>query len=105
MMNVDTLVALHGSIAKWEAIVAGTGIDLGAINCPLCRLFLNRLHIPHLGCSGCPVMERTGKSYCEDTPYEEYVAGSEEAIDPEHRLPAARAELAFLRSLLPEGKT
>jgi len=39
-MDAETMAALKGSIAKWEAIVAGAGKDFGASNCPLCRKFL-----------------------------------------------------------------
>src|SRR5262245_41236356 len=33
-MDDETLEALNGSIAKWQAIVGGTGEDEGAENCP-----------------------------------------------------------------------
>lgn len=35
-MNKETLIALKGSIKKWEDIVGGIGYDDGADNCPLC---------------------------------------------------------------------
>jgi len=41
-MDVKTKEAVHGSIKKWNRIIAGTGIDLGRYNCPLCQLFFNR---------------------------------------------------------------
>lgn len=99
--------ALIGSIKKWEAITAGTGIKKGAQkNCPLCQKFYN------LCCMGCPISEKTGYRYCTLTPYEEWeshhnnthhhyllyyvVEGCEEC----KRL--AQKEVDFLKNLLVE---
>lgn len=109
-MNKRTLKALQGSIAKWQAIVDGTGVDKGIKNCPLCLLFNNDdTFIAHV-CVGCPVMERTGKRFCRDTPHEKWVANCKPSDElnvwvpgGERGLEAARAELDFLKSLLPEG--
>lgn len=87
-MDAKTLKALKGSIKKWEGIVAGTTTDLGANNCPLCRLFIL------FNCRGCPVRERTLRVGCYDTPYIEHVRSPTVAN--------ARKEVAFLRSLLPK---
>lgn len=104
-MNETTLKALRGSIRKWEAIVAGTREDHGWADCPLCALF----H-PHFNeansyrgntCAGCPVMARTGLRYCMDTPYWHYVDATD---DEEAMAEAAKAELDFLKSLLPTAK-
>ncbi len=95
-MDKKTLEALHGSIRKWEAIVAGTGIDDGHRNCPLCQMFLLELDgftSKNPMCRGCPVYERTGETGCKRTPYDQY-----HDVENEEN---ARAELAFLRSLLP----
>lgn len=64
-MDAETLKALKGSIKKWRGIVAGTEIDHGSDNCPLCQLFVERTE----SCRGCPVQERTGRNYCHRTPY------------------------------------
>ncbi len=93
-MNSETLEALKGSIAKWEAIVAGTGFDNGADNCPLCGLF-NNADDPETDCDGCPVAEKSGHKYCGGTPYTKFV--------PWGGIKAAQEELDFLRSLLPAG--
>lgn len=93
-MNKRTLTALQGSIKKWEGILEGTVKDKGTDNCPLCQKFYDKL------CEGCPVSSFTGEKYCYDTPYEDWSKTSEDISDPEAR--AAAAELAFLRSLLPE---
>jgi hypothetical protein len=89
-MDKTTLKALKGSIAKWEAIVAGTGHDNGGDNCPLCKMFLYK------ECHGCPVNEETGRKFCHGSPYEKW--------NEYHSVGHAQAELAFLKSLLPEGE-
>lgn len=105
-MTKVALKALRGSIEKWEKIVAGTGVDLGTDNCPLCEVFRVRYDAKARPCVGCPVRARSGLPGCRGTPYDvwmsetasdgfERVAGSAEAKV------AAQAELDFLRSLLP----
>jgi hypothetical protein len=104
-MDARTLEALRGSIAKWEAIVAGTGEDKGVLNCPLCQLFVSGEEIL---CKGCPVSDATGEIYCNDTPYSDWSELAEDLAYDEHghlsdkgrRL--AQAELDFLKSLLPK---
>lgn len=92
-MDKRTLEALKGSIAKWEAIVAGTGIDLGPDNCPLCQQFYHIWSVD-TNCVGCPVSTVTGKSCCRGTPYDTYdESGESKAV--------ALQELNFLKSLLP----
>ena len=105
-MDARTLTALKGSIAKWEAIVAGTGKDLGTENCPLCEEFYQKPLART--CSGCPVAVKTGAQFCDDTPYVKYhrlLAGIAEDNDEPLNTPvltaAAQAELDFLKSLLP----
>lgn len=99
-MDERTLAALKGSIAKWEAIVAGTGQDEGAANCPLCALFSHFVNPEaQRGCKGCPVQEETGLSGCDGSPYEE----CDEDRDDFKEM--AAAELAFLKSLLPEAQS
>lgn len=108
-MDADTLEALRGSIAKWEAIVEKRGEDNGCGNCPLCLKF-NRMHTtgarhrysneddspPPSNCAGCPVAEATGQDYCDGSPYERYGT-----LTRPHGV--AVEELAFLKSLLPPG--
>ena len=105
-MDSKILDALKGSIKKWEKIVDGTGYDDGAENCPLCHLFLRPWSNVEQDCIGCPVMAKSGSKYCNNTPYRQW---------QKHQLQAgpfvascrtcsaiARAELDFLKSLLPE---
>ena len=81
--------------------------DMGTSNCPLCGLFHIRCTPIKINkcCEGCPVMERTGESGCFNTPYKKYII----TIDKHRRshplaIEAAKEELEFLRSLLPEGE-
>ena len=57
-MKASTLTALKGSVAKWKAIVAGTGADHGTKNCPLCLVFYEGPAVK-IACDGCPVAKKT----------------------------------------------
>lgn len=83
-MKKLTLVALRGSIEKWERIVAGTDDDRGVANCPLCTLFYER------DCTGCPVAKEAKNDFCRDTPYQDYVKfmGMSVVIDEKFTAPA-----------------
>jgi hypothetical protein len=130
-MDAKTLTALKGSIEKWKGIVAGTEEDKGRLNCPLCHLF-NPIQGKSKHCEGCPVMEQSGERGCCGTPYEKWddywynVAQDMDNETPEETkleflinfifswfstsnsrntlFGLARAELKFLRSLLPEDR-
>ena len=96
-MDNATREALLGSIEKWKGIVAGTEEDLGAINCPLCTMFLTTKR-----CRGCPVYEATGWPGCVASPYMDYMRHARSIPGAsERKQAAAEAELAFLQSLLP----
>lgn len=110
-MDAETLEALRGSIAKWEAIVAGTGKDEGPNNCPLCMRFnkgflKQQYYYPDM-CAGCPVAAFTGFPGCEGTPYDGIenpdndTFGSDAEFD-QHVQALQKEELAFLKSLLPK---
>lgn len=98
-MNKKTRKALEGSIKKWEGIAAGTVADLGADNCPLCKMFLGS------DCKGCPVYEKTGRDSCEGTPYQKkwVPVAWRRQIRPtattKEEKSAARAMLCFLKRL------
>lgn len=107
-MRRDTLEALRGSIKKWEEIVAGTGVDEGYRNCPLCVMFDNYDDpAANHECDGCPVYAKTDVPGCNETPYDEWVLvkGPTRKADTPKRLAAAQRELDFLRSLLPKALT
>lgn len=101
-MNTKTLTALQGSIQKWERIVKGTGIDMGKKDCPLCVLFY---------CNGC-LIEKKGYYHCLGTPYQkwydhhiiEHNTYSKLDIECSTCRKLAKAELKFLKSLLPKRK-
>lgn len=105
-MNKKTLRALKGSIRKWEEIVAGEEVDDGVDNCPLCQLFYWE------DCKGCPVKETTGKECCVGSPYDDEwndihqfdltLSDKGGYVHTEQSLAAAKAELKFLKSLLPK---
>lgn len=107
-MEEKTLTALQGSIKKWERILA-TGEDgSGSEDCPLCELF----HPWNTGvdltsataCDGCPVKASTGKSLCTDSPYDKYAVATDDG-DACAIASTAKAELEFLRSLIPSEKS
>jgi hypothetical protein len=97
-MTPETLAALKGSIEKWRKIVDGTGKDEGPKNCPLCQTF-RVWDESSVDCTGCPVKERTGRDGCDGSPYYDWEDAEDDSAD--EREAAARAELEFLRSLLP----
>jgi hypothetical protein len=108
-MNAETREALEGSIKKWRNIVAGTGVDEGTDNCPLCELFYDPVSYAEQECLGCPVFEKTGHQYCYKTPYENFDLASTHCINDisnkdrrEELTKQAQAELDFLISLRPE---
>ena len=111
-MNDDTLKALQGSIAKWEAIVAGTEADKGYLNCALCKRFGDSCARDDGGGEKCPVMIETGMDSCTGSPYDAWADAFSwsdhddrstkglKATTPE-LIALAQAELDFLKSLLP----
>lgn len=99
-MDEQTCIALEGAIKKWEDIVAGTGIDRGGSNCPLCVIFLED------ACKDCPVRVKTGHPQCRTTPWIQWVSATmgmdfPRRVTNERQRAAAQAELDFLRSLRP----
>lgn len=95
-MTPAALEALKQSILKWEQNTKINDLNdasLGKYKCPLCQLFIES------DCEGCPIMLATGETFCEETPYE--VAREAENLAEFHS--AAKAELEFLKSLLPES--
>lgn len=107
-MDNATLKALKDSIAKWESNARVGDIDdalIGAKECPLCQLYWKKDN--GLWCDGCPVKNATGYSSCVDTPYSEayqlfdLAENGKAPLSEFHK--AARAEVDFLKSLLPEA--
>ena len=110
-MNKETLNALKGSIKKWENIIQGTAGDQGSHNCPLCKVFIAG------GCKKCPVALKTKRTDCTGTPYMEWAMATKDqwgrlSLAPSvgalaistKEIAAAKAELNFLKSLLPKSE-
>lgn len=92
------LEALKESVKKWEFIAAlpiknGQGPCAPGDSCALCKMYVRG---QSRSCNGCPVMLATGRPDCAGTPYPEYTKRHDKA--------AARAEVKFLKSLLPKRK-
>ncbi len=115
-MDKRTLTALEGSIAKWEAIVNGTGVDGGTDNCPLCKEFYNEADEDDeytQCCKNCPVsIAVEGQDSCCGTPYEKWGEYhilhnrnlyTQRVVFDEKSKQLAQAEVDFLKSLLPAG--
>ena len=100
-MDERTLIALHGAIKRWEGIVAGTKSNGGSADCPLCELFFTVYTPPQNYCRGCPVVEKTGKPHCRETPYDDWLEAGRRTGDTPEAIEAATAMLNFLKSLLP----
>lgn len=83
--------ALSGSLAKWKAIVAGTGADNGPDNCPCCAIWFERY------CDGCPIAEAVDQVGCKGTPYDVFIDTLKDSLDERK---AAEAERDFLAGLL-----
>lgn len=103
-MKKRTLKALKKSIAKWEKNAERKfthEVRTGVSDCPLCTLFFMN------SCKGCPVSEASGVTNCDNTPYNNVVnlkPLSSEPVRPALK-DAIEREVAFLKSLLPEGET
>ena len=105
-MDHETAIALEQSITHWEEIVKSpVGANIGPESCALCLKF-NSLAFIHLRteedqkpCVGCPVYEKTGYSFCTDTPYEAFELSADCEDDEEVLRKLAIAELNFLKNL------
>ena len=102
MMDSKTLMALMGSIQKWECIAQGIGAENGSQNCSLCHLYGRKPSY----CESCPIYEHTGQTGCTNTPYA-YTNLVTGGTLPEHanknvNYEAIEAEIEFLISLLPD---
>jgi hypothetical protein len=104
-MDAKTLEALKASIAKWERNAEATDpfeFKISEKDCPLCAMF----KIGSDECKGCPVFEKTGATFCRETPYIPAATARRDwrcgDVPADRAHAAARDEVAFLRSLLLE---
>lgn len=96
-MTPKILAALKQSIATWERRARGERIPMTMRNCALCCTC-------RTNCSDCPVMLHTSCDSCRRTPYIIACERQHDTIDTNGYMAAARAEVQFLRSLLPTDK-
>ena len=96
--------ALRGSIRKWQKVVNGKGIEMGADNCPCCKIWW-----ADKDCEGCPIREFTGSTDCGDTPYAQWITsispdqdGNRKAIF-QNEQETAKTELNFLKAVYLAG--
>ncbi len=99
-MEPTTLQALEESIAHWQRLSTyqhKKGEKPVVTQCALCNLFVN--------CFPCPVRQRTGVDGCGMTPYGKAnsLFNYTQHTQSDKFLKAARKELLFLVSLLPDG--
>lgn len=100
------LAALKASICKWKRIVKHLKEDDAAVppwdggteTCGLCQIYYN-----NRDCDDCPVSRKTGMGGCVGTPYHKYQE-AKGYVDKTDGLEAAKAEMAFLKGLLPKKK-
>ena len=88
--------ALELSIQKWQDIVNGEGKDDYRDICALCEVHrLSReeeyKHSYSIACDNCPVKLKTGKPFCQNSPWSETRSSFS-------KMPA-KLELDFLKSL------
>ena len=105
-MNTEECQALQDSILHWEKNLAQTlfmEVDCSPKGCAVC--VLNGYH-----CNTCIIYKATGQLCCRGTPYESiaqimtfHYFDSATPLPPAY-YDACRAEIAFLKSLIPKEK-
>ena len=101
-MKPETETALRESIAKWQKNSRVRNLGNAKVyskDCPLCDLFNSEVN--YLICQGCPVSQKVLERGCMMTPWERAYDAFAIKDLPAFRT-AAKAEVAFLTSLLPE---
>lgn len=103
--------ALEASIEHWKQNAAVESVEDASVageSCPLCQFHRTGLGSSG-GCATCPVMQRTGRSNCHDTPYyrarDFYYEWSDNPTYDEVKndfQAAAKEEILFLESLRKE---
>jgi hypothetical protein len=104
-MNAKTLTALNKSIAKYKRFATGKARPEDTIyseTCPLCLLFNNSIN--DFLCDGCPVKKRTGRRFCNRSPWEKVLEALNDGYGSKTFQKASRKEHEFLKSLLPKKK-
>ena len=60
--------AIKQAIRKWESIAAGIGVDVGPLNCALCKKYFY-----NDSCNDCPIAKNVGNDGCNCTSYIEWM--------------------------------
>lgn len=116
-LKKNALTALEQSIEHWKDVVSNPlTTNIGRRDCALCNIF-NALALV-TPCAGCPVSERTGRRFCEGSPFTVFENTRKELRracclrseqNKENAInilrPLAQAELDFLISLRPNTET
>lgn len=100
-MTSETLNALNESIKHWENMALNGCRKQKPVEkqCALCLLFLDSSYAPQEHCIRCPVCQKTGRRYCENTPYRKAYDLYRNNDEQLFKL-AAQEEVDFLKSLL-----
>lgn len=70
----------------------------GSYSCPLCWKYNDyENNSASSECTGCPIKKKTGKSGCQETPYESEILPAD---DWKEHVKAFESEIKFLKSLL-----
>ena len=107
-MNAKTLRAIKASINHWERLATGFHgryEGFGGEDCALCQIFRSEHTAAGMECIGCPVMGRTGYTFCDNSPYNNVCVAYQrhgKNMDAFAFRKAAIKQLYFLQSLLPE---
>jgi len=99
-MIPETERALRESIKHWQENAKAKSmndVSVSPRSCALCQLFFDQFS----QCAGCPIVDETGTTLCAKTPYEQ-AAAARRAENLTTFQKAARAEVKFLKSLLPK---
>jgi len=114
-MDNEEVIALEGSIGKWESIAYGNGRDAGRDNCPCCKLADRRAYEDVCeddfaygdGCRKCPIGRIANTYDCFKTPYDDFCTHVRHCeycekigIYCSEARGIAEAEIAFLKRIL-----
>ena len=102
-MTPEMREALLASIEHWkENLAAGVfEAKIRGADCPLCNA--TRDEFGNVVCEKCPVMQWTGEESCEDSPWYDVDSAFSRGNASDFAI-AAKRQIAFLESLLPENE-
>jgi hypothetical protein len=116
-MDAETEIALRKSIAHWKQNAQAKTPEDASVTAKACALCV-KFWYDGSSCNGCPVLDKTGFTHCEGSPYfeaskafrkweampaDEYSEADMDDAREEFRK-CAEKEVDFLISLLPGGE-